>query len=389
MKILLVAIPNHHFFQWVNQLKESGHEVYWFDSTDGGPAVEKIKWVKQIKGWKRKWNLPFKDKLKADFPKIYSLINRFNKNSFTTVFEQKMHEIQPDIVHCFEMNLCGLPILQSMQAFEKTKLVYSSWGSDMYYFEAHGTSRAQTNSFLKRVDYLITDCYRDYTIAVNNGFSNLFMGIFPGNGGVTIPEEAIKKAMDRNKILIKGYESFGCKASKIIEAIGLIPKPLLDGFEIVIYSADAIIADNINKNPAYKQLKFKVYPREVFIANETLLQFMGEAAIHISNNISDGMPNTLLESMGMGAFPIQSNPGGASSEVIRHGENGFLIENALDEKQIANLIIKAIQDPHLRKTAQGYNVDFIKKKYDRQMLKAAIEGIYHTIHHDKNKEHAG
>jgi len=389
MKILMVSIPNHHFFQWVNQLKDSGHEVYWFDSTDGGPAVDKINWVNQIKGWKRKWKFPFKDKLKVAFPRIYSLLNRLNENSFTTIFEQKMREIQPDIVHCFEMNLCGLPILQSMQVFEKTKLVYSSWGSDMYYFQEYGTFISQTNSFLKRVDFLITDCYRDYNIAVKNGFSSQFMGVFPGNGGITIPQKELKKSVDRNKILIKGYESFGCKASKIIEAIGLIPLSILEDFEIVIYSADAIIVDSLNKNPAYKQLKYKVYPRDVFITNEALLRLMGEGAIHISNNISDGMPNTLLESMGMGAFPIQSNPGGASAEVIRHGENGFLIENPLDENEIANLITKAIQDPHLRKTALDYNVDFIKKKYDRQMLQTAIEAIYHTIHHDRNKEHAG
>jgi hypothetical protein len=29
------------------------------------------------------------------------------------------------------------------------------------------------------------------------------------------------------------------------------------------------------------------------------------------------MPNALLEAMGMGAFPIQSNPGKVSEEVIK------------------------------------------------------------------------
>ena len=58
---------------------------------------------------------------------------------------------------------------------------------------------------------------------------------------------------------------------------------------------------------------------------------MGKSGIHIANSISDGMPNALLEAMGMGAFPIQSNPGKVSEEVITHGKNGFLIEDQNDE----------------------------------------------------------
>ncbi|WP_258929477.1 hypothetical protein [Flavobacterium davisii] len=47
MKILLVSIPNHHFFQWANQLKNSGYQVHWFDITDGAGFADKISWVKQ------------------------------------------------------------------------------------------------------------------------------------------------------------------------------------------------------------------------------------------------------------------------------------------------------------------------------------------------------
>jgi hypothetical protein len=55
MKILMVSIPNHHF-QWVDQLKDCGYDVIWFDASDGGSHVERINWVNQIKDWKLKWN---------------------------------------------------------------------------------------------------------------------------------------------------------------------------------------------------------------------------------------------------------------------------------------------------------------------------------------------
>jgi hypothetical protein len=49
----MVSIPNHHF-QWVDQLKDCGYDVIWFDASDGGSHVERINWVNQI--WKLKWN---------------------------------------------------------------------------------------------------------------------------------------------------------------------------------------------------------------------------------------------------------------------------------------------------------------------------------------------
>lgn len=380
MKILLVSIPNHHFFQWVNQLKESGYEVYWFDITDGAGLVDKIKWVQQFNGWKLKWNYPFRYRFKIQFPILYSLLERLTVNKIEVVFENIIKEIQPDIVHCFEMKLAGLPILSVMQQ-NKIPFVYSSWGSDMFYFKEHGIQKIQMQFFLERVDYLITDCLRDYNIAIENGFKNKFIGAYPGNGGVTFPNEFIDNVNSRKIILIKGYESFGCKASKIIEALQLLPLVLLKNFEIIVYSADEIIINLIKENSFFDNLKVKMYSRTGFVSNEDLLKIMGKACIHISNNISDGMPNTLLESMGMGAFPIQSNPGNVTAEVIQNGINGYLISNSLDNLEIAKWIEKAISNSELRAKAQVFNIDFIHKNYDREIVREKLIDLYYTILH--------
>lgn len=379
MKILLVSIPNHHFFQWANQLKEVGYDVIWFDIKDGGAESIKINWVKQIKGWKMRWDFPFRHAVKNNFPKFYSLIQKYNERKVEAVFEQLIQEIQPDCVHVFEMQLAGLPILNVLQKHKNIPLIYSSWGSDMFYFEEHGVQKMQVKLFLERVNYLITDCTRDYNIAVENGFKNKFIGVYPGNGGIKFLNEYIKPVNKRNIILVKGYESFGCKASKILEALQLVPLVVLENFEIIIYSADEVIINSIKENSFFDYLKLKIYPRTQFVSNESLLKIMGKTAIHISNNISDGMPNTLLESMGMGAFPIQSNPGNASAEVIQNGVNGYLISNPLDSLAMAKIIEKAINDQELRTKAQTINVDFIHKNYEREMLTKKISTIYKDV----------
>ena len=70
---------------------------------------------------------------------------------------------------------------------------------------------------------------------------------------------------------------------------------------------------------------------------------MGKSLIYIGNSNSDGMPNTMLEAIFMGAFPIQSNPGGATAELIQNGVNGLLIEDCEDMEDIKRLILKALQ----------------------------------------------
>lgn len=376
MKILMVAIPNHHFFQWVNQLKDAGHEVFWFDITDGGPAVDKISWVRQIKGWKLKWDFPFRNSIKANFPKIYAYFQKYNERDVAMVFEQKLKEIQPNMVHCFEMKLAGLPILPVMEKYPNIPLIYSSWGSDLFFFKEIGIAQQKVQRFFNRVNYLITDCKRDAQIAVENGFRANYLGVFPGNGGIAIPMDAIQKVEHRNSIVIKGYDDGVGKASVILKALELLPETFFKNRAIMIYSADESIIKQIRESHFLSNLAITIYARNSFLSNAALLKIMGESAIHIANSISDGMPNALLEAMGMGAFPIQSNPGNVTEEVIVHGKNGFLIADPLNEKAIAALIIEATENLELRKTAQAFNVEFIRQQYNRNTLKPKIIELY-------------
>jgi glycosyltransferase involved in cell wall biosynthesis len=379
MRIFAISIPNHHFFQWVNQLENSGHEVIWFDASDGGAKVQRIKWVTQIKGWKLRLDFPFRQSIKKNYPKISKWLARFNEKDLAVVFEKLIDQFQPDVIHCFEMRLTGLPLIKVLQKHGSITLVYSSWGSDLYYFKALGVSQKRAYQFLQRVNYLITDCHRDYEIAKAIGFSNTFLGVYPGNGGIAIKHDYIKTREYRNQIIVKGYDDGVGKAHVTLQALKMVNKELLSPYELFVYSADEIIVQTIKMDLFFQALPCKVIPRGQFLANEKLLQIMGKAVLHIGNSISDGMPNALLEAMGMGAFPIQSNPGRVSEEVISDGKNGFLIQDPLDAAAIANQIESALLDVNLISNAMDYNIELIKQRYDRAMLKNNIIKMYNDI----------
>ncbi|MBU2952147.1 glycosyltransferase family 4 protein [Tamlana agarivorans] len=381
MKILLVAIPNHHFFQWANQLKDSGYEVCWFDVTDGGSKSEKIDWVTQIKGWKLKWDFPFRSTLKKRCLKLYKFIQKSNENSVLAEFQKTLTSFQPDIVHCFEMQLAGLPILPIMEQ-NNIPFIYSSWGSDVFYFEKLGVSNQQLKQFYKRVNYLITDCKRDYKLVTKFGYSNSFLGVFPGNGGLEINISKIKPVSERSLILIKGYDDGVGKASKVLEALALVSTTYLEGKRVVVYSADQVIKQQIEQSKILSGLSITIHLRSQFIQNQELLALMGKSCIHIANSISDGMPNALLEAMAMGAFPIQSNPGNVTEEVITDTENGLLIHNALDEKEIATRIVEALKDVKRRDSAQDFNINLMQTHYNRATLRPQIEKLYQTVYQE-------
>lgn len=382
MKILMVAIPNHHFFQWVSHLKDSKHEVYWFDITDGGSKVERLDWVHQIKGWKQRFNYPFRNKIKKNLPNLYKVIQKIREKKVDKVFEEVVLTIQPDIIHCFEMKLSGIPILDVLIKNSGIKLIYSSWGSDLFSYKELGLSKNEVNSFLSRADFLITDCKRDTRIAVANGFKNVFLGVFPGNGGILVEKEFIHKVKDRDIILIKGYEDGVGKAVKVIDSLELLAINLLNNLKIVIYSADSSVQTRIEQSVYLSSLNIKIINRNEFIPNNELLKIMGKSILHVGNSISDGMPNALLEAMAMGAFPIQSNPGKVSEEVVKNNVNGYLIENPLDFVRIAKLIEKAINNIELRESAQEYNTNFMNENYNRNFLQKEILQLYSNISSD-------
>jgi glycosyltransferase involved in cell wall biosynthesis len=380
MKILMVAIPNHHFFQWANQLKESGYEVHWFDITDGAGFSNKINWVTQYAGWKLRWNFPFRHRVKKQFPSLYQSIQSINERSVSSTFNRLVTNLQPDVIHVFEMQLSGHPIFSVLEQHANIPLIYSSWGSDMFQYDRLGLTTSFVKQFLNRVDYLITDCNRDYVKALQLGFKNKFLGVFPGNGGVAFIKEAILAPSDRTIIMVKGYEDGVGKALVVLRAIAEFAPQVLEHYKLIVYSADEIVVKYLKTSVFYQKNNVTVFSRATYIPNHQLLTYMGQSSLHIANSISDGMPNVVLEAMGMGAFPIQSNPGNVTEEVITHRKNGLLIESPLDEQEIARLIIMALDDFAMRESAQEYNTAYMHQQYDRLQLKAKIVALYSQIY---------
>ena len=381
MKILLVSMNSIHFVRWTEQLKNSGHEVYWFDILDSGYA-NKLPWVNQIVNWKQKYpKLKGRYFVKKTMPWLYNKISFLFQNDTAKAFEETINRIQPDVIHSIVLYISCTPILSVMKKHENLPWIYSSWGSDLFYFRNLPKFNRDIKSVLPRVNYLITDCKRDVGIAKELGFNGELLGTFPGGGGFNLSESErfiVTPASKRRTILVKGYQGRSGRALVVLKALIQI-KEQLKNYKIIVFGADSKVLKFSIKNKLEDVLNISIYSRTKFLPHKEILKLMGEALIYVGNSNSDGMPNTLLEAITMGAFPIQSNPGGATDEVIVHNENGMLIKDCENAEEIKGHILSALSNSKLIEKAFIINQMEVKPQFERELISKQVLTAYNKI----------
>lgn len=376
----MVSMNSIHFQRWTEQLKSSGHEIHWFNVRDGGFS-EKLSWVNQIVGWKQKFsNLKGRSFLKKNYPWFYKKISVLIENNTAKAFEKALLEIKPDVVHSFVLYVSCVPILSVMKKYPNIKWIYSSWGSDLFYYQHQADYLKNIKKVLPRVNYLFADCKRDVELAKKYGFNGEVLGVYPGGGGYELKvfEAQIMPVNQRKIILVKGYQGRSGRAITVLKAINNI-SDVLKPFSVVVFGADKEVEDYININKLDRKLQLSIFTKTKFLPHTEIIKLMGKALIYIGNSNSDGMPNTLLEAIIMGAFPIQSNPGGASAEIIKHDKNGLLINDCEDVEHIKQLIIKAINEKNMIADAFNFNQDNIKPNLSRTSIAKEVISKYNKI----------
>ena len=375
MKILLISMPSIHVIRWVENLQEAGHELYWFDVMGRGALqTDVITEEKQFIDWKKRKRPYFKGEyfLSKKAPNVALALQPFLEVTEAEFLKHLIFKIKPDVVHSFEMQSCSYPILKTMKEFSHLKWIYSCWGSDLYYYSNLKSHKNKIKKVLSRVDYLFTDCIRDYNLAMTLGFKGVFLGAVPGGSGYDLQKLKKFNIKNRKIILVKGYEHDFGKALNVIKALELLPETIK--YDVVVFGAHQKVIDYIKCN----NLAYKTFSRHG-LSHDELLKLMGKSLIYIGNSISDGIPNTLLEAIVMGAFPIQSNPGSVTEEYINNNENGLIINNPENIEDLKKVILKAINSVALREKAKSINDRVAKEKLNKKIVKKQIIDAYIQI----------
>jgi glycosyltransferase involved in cell wall biosynthesis len=98
------------------------------------------------------------------------------------------------------------------------------------------------------------------------------------------------------------------------------------------------------------------------------------AEVSVSPSEHDGTPNTLLESMACGCFPISGDLE-SIREWVDHGSNGLLIDPS-NPTSLANAVIDSFRKPELRERAREKNIELISTRAVRSSVMQRAESFY-------------
>jgi glycosyltransferase involved in cell wall biosynthesis len=117
----------------------------------------------------------------------------------------------------------------------------------------------------------------------------------------------------------------------------------------------------------YVSLMPKLSPR-------ALADSFHSAQVMVSPSTHDGTPNSLLEAMACGVFPVCGDLE-SIREWIRHGENGLLV-NPNDAEALADALLLALKDRAMRSRAAEINAKIVAERADYRVNMKRVEQFY-------------
>jgi len=282
-------------------------------------------------------------------------------------------DIQPDLVHAMRIPYEGM---LAAAADPKAPLLISVWGND---FTMHARSNpfmaAATRKAMQRVDALHTDTQRDQRLAQEWGFTaNKPSLVLPGNGGVR--RDVFKPSADKNRpqqvINPRGmrayvrndvfFKSIPIVLAELAEVQFICPG-MKDEPEAQRWVNKLKITDSVTLMPKLDAVDLAAAYRS--------------SQVMISPSTHDGTPNSLLEAMASGCFPVAGDLE-SIREWITPGENGLVVDPN-DPQALAAAIIRGLKDSELRKRAAEINANLIAKRADYTKCMPRAEQFYAVL----------
>ena len=287
--------------------------------------------------------------------------------------ESIYEEIQPDLVHALRI---PYESMLAAQANPIAPLIVSVWGND---FTLHAGStplmRRHTKKTVRRVDALIADCQRDVRLAKEWGFPETRPTIvLPGAGGLQLDQFYPPRSPGSAPVVInpRGVRTY-VRNDTFFKAVPLV---------LAQRSETRFLCPAMQGKPQPEKWVDSLGIRKFveLLPNQNrseMADLFRQALVVVSPSEHDGSPNSLLEAMACGCFPVAGDIE-SIREWITNNENGLLIDPA-DPKALAQAILTALDDADLRSQAQHHNIQLIKERAEYGAVMQKAEEFYGEI----------
>jgi glycosyltransferase involved in cell wall biosynthesis len=284
--------------------------------------------------------------------------------------------IHPDLVHAMRIPFEGM---LASRIESSTPLLISIWGND---FTLHAPATPWmsrlTRQALSAASAVHADCRRDIRLATDWGFPAESPAIvLPGAGGIQLdvfyppaeidrspaPAQVVNprgiRAYIRNDTFFKAIPLVLAQAPQTqFLCIGMAGQPQAEG-----WLRDYQVADNVRLTGQQTR--------------QQMAEIFRRSQVAVSPSTHDGTPNTLLEAMACGAFPVAGDLE-SLREWITPGVNGLLV-NPDDPRALADAMLQALMQPDLRQRARQVNTQLVAERAEYGQVMRRATDFYEQI----------
>jgi glycosyltransferase involved in cell wall biosynthesis len=291
--------------------------------------------------------------------------------------QELVRMIAPDLLHALRIPIEGeLGARLGVHPF-----VTSIWGNDLTLYAANSlVHRALTRSALKATDGLLADTQVDIQrahamVAMDKvpslclpGCGGLNFGVF--NSGSADPSVIRRLGLDPDRPVVlnpRGLRQY-VRQDTFFAAI---PKVLAVRPEVQFVAVDLRGWQWGEQWIERSRLKASVFLTG-HLTQAEMAELYKQALITVSPTEHDGTPNSLLEALACGCFPICGNLP-SIREWINDGINGILVDPS-NPAALAQAILRALSDDQWRDRAASHNRQLVTENanYDQCMQRADL-----------------
>jgi glycosyltransferase involved in cell wall biosynthesis len=296
-------------------------------------------------------------------------------------------KIQPDLIHALRIPFEGM---LASYAPDDIPLAVSIWGNDLT-LHASGSAQmaALTHRALQRADGLLADTQRDISLARRWGFAegNAAL-VVPGSGGLDLGElRGVRGVVQRvgsqfdhlfptgTPLVInpRGFRTGSVRQDTFFASVPLILERRPDiSFACAAMAGQREALRLVEQHKL--QNKVNLLPT---LPQADLWGLFARAEITVSVSQHDGTPNSLLEAMSLGAFPVAGDIE-SIREWITPGVNGLLVEPGKSQA-LAEAVLLALDGADLRTRAAEYNAALVAERASAEKVHEKVRIFYEGV----------
>lgn len=305
-----------------------------------------------------------------------SLENRSTEKSLRSV----IRKFSPDVIHTLGIFQASALYFEVKRNFPNIPwIVQVRGGPDLELNEQDPFKKNQIRQILSSASHIICDSETNYARIREypNTQGKFPLGVMSGTGGMDISQMLIGQSyptLKRNRLIVfpKAYEAVSSKATPVFEAINIAwdkIKPVQFRFlwmnqpDLILWMKKTLSSEILESITIYDRV--------------TRLEAIGhirEAQVLLSPSLMDGVPNSMLEAMTVGAIPIVSPLESISSLV--DGAANVVFSRNLYPEELAEALIEALADSVDNENRVKNNFELISQVYNRDEVSRRLIRFY-------------